>query len=184
MKEEASRSPFDAGKFVAGALCSIALIAVSFGAYLALGLMDVASDVQPPGWESATMTPSVHASVRRSARSLRNPLPDSQETLIAGGKLYMNDCIGCHGGPTEPASQFGLTFFPPAPQFWKMGTQYKDTEAFWVAKHGIRWSGMFRQAGTGGYSDADLWKVAAFISRIGSLPAPVLKAIQPTPEPK
>lgn len=177
-----SRAPFNAKAFVAGSLSAIALPLLFLAAWAGLGLMDVAADIQPAAWESATMTPAVHASVRRSAQGLRNPLPDSEETLIAGGKLYMDDCIGCHGGPGMPTSRFGLTFYPPAPQLWQNGTQYRDAEAFWIGKHGVRWTGMSPQGAE--YSDTNLWKLAAFISRTGNLPLAVEKAIQPTPATK
>jgi mono/diheme cytochrome c family protein len=152
-------------------------MAVTLFACLVLGLADVASDVEPAAWESAIMTPAVHASVRRSAQSLRSPFPDSEATLIAGGKLYMDDCVGCHGSPGKP-SRFGLTFFPPAPQLWQTSTRYSNGEAFWIAKHGIRLTGMSPQ---GGYSDPDLWRLGMFINRIGNLSPAVLKAVQPAP---
>jgi cytochrome c553 len=87
----------------------------------------------------------------------------------------MNDCIGCHGEPGQPASSFGLSFYPPAPQFAHAGTQYSEAQLFWVAKHGIRMSGMYPQSR---YSDADLWSLAAFISHLKTLPPAVVKAIQ------
>ena len=181
MRSPSTRASFDARKFLAGALCAIVLMVATLFACLALGLADVASDVAPAAWESAIMTPAIHASVRRSAASLRSPFPDSEATLIAGGKLYMNDCVGCHGSPGEP-SQFGLTFFPPAPQLWQTGTRYRDAETFWIAKHGIRLTGMSPQAGD--YSEPDLWRLGMFINRIGNLPPAVLKAIQPAPPSK
>ncbi len=179
MRNAGSRASFDVKKFLAGAFCAVVLSALVFAVWLALGFADVASDVKPAGWESATMTPAVHAAVRRSAQPLRNPLPVSEAGLIAGGKLYMNDCIGCHGEPGKP-SEFGLTFFPPAPQLWQDATRYRDTEVFWIAKHGLRWTGMDPQSP--GYSDPDLWRLGMFISRIGNLPPAILKAIQPTPK--
>lgn len=34
---------------------------------------------------------------------------------------------------------------PPAPQLPEVGTEYSEAQVFWVAKHGIRRSGMFCQ---------------------------------------
>jgi mono/diheme cytochrome c family protein len=166
---------------MAGSLCAIALLAIAAAAYLGLGLMEVAADAKPAAWEACLMTAAVHASVRRRAPAMTNPLPATDAILVAGGKLYMDDCVGCHGAPGQPPSDYGVTFFPPAPQFAHAGSQYADAEVFWVAKHGIRMSGMYPQAPH--YSDADLWHLAAFIRRIRSLPPAVAKAIQPPASP-
>ena len=89
--------------------------------------------------------------------------------MIAGGKLYLNDCVGCHGAPGKPPSDFGATFYPPAPQLARDGTTYSEPEIYWVAKHGIRRTGMSEQGST--YTDEHLWQLAAFISHITALPA-------------
>ncbi|HXO22427.1 MAG TPA: cytochrome c [Thermoanaerobaculia bacterium] len=161
--------------FLAGALCAIALVAIVLAAYLGLGFMEVAADAKPSACEAALMTPSVHAAVRRQAPAMQNPLPDADATRIAGGKLYMDDCVGCHGGPGQPPSAFGLSFYPPAPQFAHAGSQYTEAQLFWVARHGIRMSGMFPQPH---YSDSDLWSLVSFISHIRNLPPAVVKAVQ------
>jgi mono/diheme cytochrome c family protein len=107
---------------------------------------------------------------------LKSPQPISDETLIAGGKLYLNDCVGCHGAPGKPASDFGVTFYPPAPQLARDGTHYSAAEIYWVAKHGIRRTGMSAQGSS--YSDDHLWLLAGFISRITSLPPGVRDALE------
>jgi mono/diheme cytochrome c family protein len=98
--------------------------------------------------------------------------------MIAGGKLYLNDCVGCHGAPGKPPSDFGATFYPPAPQLARDGTTYSEPEIYWVAKHGIRRTGMSEQGST--YTDEHLWQLAAFISHITALPPQVRSAIEPS----
>ena len=163
-------------QLIAGSLCALALLAVTAAAYLALGLMEVAADARPAAWEAGLMTSAVHASVRRRAAAVRHPLLQADADLVAGGKLYLNDCVGCHGAPGKPPSDYGVTFFPPAPQFPHSASRYSAAELFWVAKHGIRMSGMYPQAPH--YSDADLWRLAAFIDRIRNLPPAVVRALR------
>ena len=165
---------------IAGSLCALALLAITAAAYLGLGLMEVAADAKPAAWEAGLVPAAVRASVRRRATAMQNPLPHADANLVAGGKLYMNDYVGCHGAPGH-RSDYGVTFFPPAPQFAQAGSQYSDAELFWVAKHGIRMSGMYPQSPH--YSDSDLWRLVAFIGRIGNLPPAVAKAIQPPASP-
>lgn len=162
--------------FIVGAIAAIVVIFVGTLVYLGLGLAPVGADASPPAWEAGLMDSTVHASVRRRAPKMRNPLPSSDETVIAGGKIYMNDCIGCHGAPGGPASKFGATFYPPAPQFPLIGTQYSDAEVFWVAKHGVRRTGMSGQSPY--YTDTELWSPTPFITRITNLSPNVLHGIQ------
>jgi len=161
--------------FILGALAGIVVPAFTAIAYIGLGFASINSDAKPPAWEARLMYRAIHASVRRSTPKLQSPLPATDETIIAGGKLYLNDCVGCHGAPGKPPSDFGATFYPPAPQFPAIGTQYSQAEVFWVAKHGIRLSGMFANGKWD--SDEKLWTVAAYIKRIKSLPPHVLQEL-------
>jgi mono/diheme cytochrome c family protein len=163
--------------FILGALTAIVVPAIVTFIYLGLGFASVVSDTKPPAWEARLMYNAVHASVRRSSPKLQSPLPATDETVIAGGKLYLNDCVGCHGAPGNPPSDFGATFYPPAPQFPAIGTQYSQTEVFWVAKHGIRHTGMYPQGPS--YKDEDLWRLAAFIIAANNLSPGVSQALQP-----
>src|SRR5258708_129064 len=123
------------------------------------------------------MFASVHASIRRTVPSgLKDPLPVDDDRLIAGGKLYLNDCVGCHGEPGKPPSDFGATFYPPAPQLARGGTPYSEAEIYWVAKHGIRRTGMSAQGSY--YSDEKLWLLAEFIHRITNLSPQVRASIE------
>src|SRR5258708_2365695 len=111
------------------------------------------------------MLSSVHASIRRMVPAdLKSPRPPSDENLTAGGKLYMNDCVGSHGAPGKPPSDFGATFYPPAPQLARDGTTYSEAEIYWVAKYGIRRTGMSAQGAD--YPDSHLWLLAQFIRRL------------------
>jgi mono/diheme cytochrome c family protein len=164
--------------FFAGFLAGTIVLIIGVLSYLQLGLLDVRSDVPSSDLTARFLYTSIHASVRRSASQMQNPLPHSNETLIAGGKLYLNNCVGCHGEPGQPPSEFGATFNPPAPQFPRIGTKYSEAEVFWIAKHGIRRTGMSAQGPY--YTDAKLWSLAAFITRFPNLSPQVLQGIQET----
>jgi cytochrome c553 len=163
--------------FALGFLTALALILIGACLYLEFGFADMRSDENPPSWERGLMYSAVHASVRRSAPKMQSPFPATDERLIASAKLYLNDCVGCHGAPGKSPSEFGGTFYPRAPQFPQIGTQYSEAEVFWVAKHGIRMTGMYPQGPY--YSDDQLWSLAAFITRANNLPSAVLHGIEP-----
>ena len=65
----------------------------------------------------------------------------TEDNLIAGGKIYLNECAGCHGAPGKPNEPDSLN--PAGPRLAQIGTTYSEAQIFWVAKHGIRRTGMF-----------------------------------------
>jgi mono/diheme cytochrome c family protein len=162
--------------FFTGFLAAIVVLLAGVLGYLRLGFAEVRSDIGPPAWERSLMYSAVHASVRRRAPEIPNPVQPTDENLIAGGKLYSNNCSGCHGTPAKPSQDDSDTLYPPIPQLPKAGTEYSEAQIFWIAKHGIRRTGMF--ANGKWISDKELWTVAAFIKRIKELPPSVRKALE------
>jgi len=163
--------------FLLGVLFTLLVIVLGSLAYLRLGFAEVAADIPPSRWERALMFGSVHASVRRRAPEMPNPVPPTDENLIAGGKIYLGECSGCHGTPGKPAEPESL--YPPVPQLPTAGTDYTEAQIFWVAKHGIRMSGMFINGKWD--SDQKLWTVAGYIKRIKALPPRVQEELAKPP---
>ena len=161
--------------FFLGVLSALVGVAICGAAYLLLGFAEVRGDLPPSHLETALMTAAVHASVRRTAPEIPNPVPPTDENLIAGGKSYFSNCSGCHGPAGKPENEATDTLFPPVPQFTKVGTTYTEAQIFWIAKHGIRRTGMF--ANGKWCPDKDLWAMASYIKRINSLPPGVQQAL-------
>lgn len=157
--------------FLLGVLATIAIIVVGAIAYLRLGLAEVRADLPPSKLESLLMKSAVHASVRREAPEMPNPVAPTDENLIAGGRLYIGGCAGCHGTPGKPQKEDDDGLFPPAPQLPQVGTEYSEAQIFWVVKHGIRRAGMFANGKWN--TDKEMWTMAAYIKRIQSLPSRV-----------
>ncbi len=166
--------------FLGGVLFTLFVVTLGAFAYLRLGFAEVRADIAPSQWERALMFSSVRASVRRLAPEIPNPVAPTDENLIAGGKIYLNECAGCHGAPGKPDS--GDSLYPPIPQLPVVGTDYTEAPIFWVAKHGIRLSGMFANGKWD--SDQKLWTAAAYIKRIKSLPPNVEQQLAKPEPPK
>ena len=161
--------------FLLGELAALVVVAVGTFAYLRLGLAEVRADLPGSQLESYLMSTAVHASVRRHAPEVSNPIQPTNENLIAGGKMYLGECAGCHGTPGKTENETRDSLYPPIPQFPKVGTEYTEAQVFWVAKHGIRRAGMFANGKWD--SDQKLWTIAAFIKRMNALPDPVKEAL-------
>jgi len=159
--------------FILGFLIMIAVLAIGPWGYLRLGLAEVRADVTPPAWENRLAQFALKASVRRSVAQVQNPMPPTDENLIAGGKLYFGGCVGCHGQPGK--HQDTLRAYPAPPRLAQTGTQYSEPELFWIVRHGIRNTGMSAYR----YSDEETWTLAAFVKRMNNLPPTVLAGIQP-----
>jgi hypothetical protein len=129
--------------FILGVIATLAVLVLSTAMYLMLGFAEVSADLPPPRWESHLMSAAVYASVRREATDVANPVKPTDEDLIAGGKVYLDGCAGCHGTPGKPFGNKGPVLHPPIPELPVVGTSYSEAQIFWVAKHGIRRSGMF-----------------------------------------
>lgn len=163
--------------FFLGSLVTVVVLAAGALIYMRLGFTEIHGDVPPSRLESPVMRMAVHASVRRHAPEVPNPVAPTDENLIAGGKMYLNECAGCHGTPGK-AQKWADPLNPPAPQLPVIGTEYSEAQIFWVAKHGIRRTGMFANGVWD--SDQTLWTVAAYIYRIRNLPPPVAAEIEKT----
>jgi mono/diheme cytochrome c family protein len=153
--------------FFLGVLTTLAVLVHGGFAYLMLGWAEVRGGLPPSRLETYLMTRSVHASVRRSAPELPNPVAPTEENLIAGGKIYLSECSGCTpGAPDTDGTANSL--YPPVPQLPTVGTEYSQAQIFWIAKHGVRRTGMFAN----GKWDPDqkLWTAAAYIKRISTFP--------------
>ena len=151
----------------------IGLASLPIGALLViwLGWWPTRATSSPPTWEQAFAQSALRSSVARRARGITNPIPVSDETLLAGMKTYRMNCAGCHGDFGQP-SHWGTTgFYPRVPQFAAAPSRLAPPEMFFVVKNGIRYSGM--GAWDGMLSDDEIWKVVSFLSHIQSLPEPV-----------
>ena len=160
--------------FFLGSLVTVLAVALGAIIYMRLGLAEVRGDVPASNMEASLMRMAVHASVRRHAPEVPNPVAPTVENLIAGGKMFLNECSGCHGTPGK-SRKWADPLNPPAPQLPELGTEYSEAQIFWVAKHGIRRTGMFANGVWD--SDQKLWTVAAYIYRIKNLPPRVAEEI-------
>lgn len=168
-----------------------AVIVVIGGGYYLLkqGYVDFSADHEPSHSEIHLAMAAVDASTDRNAPQTKNPLAANEETLVAGAHLYMDHCAGCHGLPSNPDSQFGRSFNPPVPQFFKEAPDMPENQNFYIIHHGIRWSGMPAWSST--LNDAQTWQLVTFLSNTEKLPSAAQKELElaasttvaPTPAP-
>ena len=123
---------------------------------------------------------ALDASAAGQAPHLSDPIAPSEENLMAGLKLFKNDCAGCHGTPnTASENETSVTLYPNAPQFALHPPRKPDYQLFWIVKGGVRYSGMFAWAGQFAdasgkdVSDEKIWSAVTFLKHVDSLPPAV-----------
>ena len=165
-------------KFALGFVTGILALPAAFLLLGRLGVLPVQANADPPGWEKAFAQMSLKAYVSRHAPHVANPVPATDENLLAGMKIFKDACAGCHGDPSA-TSDYGASFYPHVPQFAVNPPREPDWQLFWIVRNGVRYSGMSawdRQwHNDKAVSDDHIWKVVTFLSRLDSLP-PAVKA--------
>jgi mono/diheme cytochrome c family protein len=151
-----------------GALAAYVFAALVLVSFAKLGVLPVQADVTPSPLEATLLGSALHASVARHAPKGGNPMSASEDTLVAGAKLYRQMCSRCHGLSRESDNTYGRSFYPPAPHFALSRTSYTDTEMFWIIKHGIRNTAMLAWGNL--LSDEEIWQVVTLLREFNSLP--------------
>jgi thiosulfate dehydrogenase len=164
--------------FVFGVLATIVVALV--GGYFALsnGIVPANADATPTWLETWAADTSLGATLLRDAQGT-NPVPLTDEHLIAAIKLYGQHCAICHGtAKGDPsASPVAKGLYPRPPQLATDGVE-DDPEGFsyWKIKHGIRWTGMPSWKAT--LTDQQIWTLALFLGHMDKLPPAAEQAWQ------
>ncbi len=173
--------------FVLGVIVAFLALGFAFWFVLKHGYINFSADREPSVFEARMAMDAVDASTDRRAPDQKDPIQPTEDNLLAGAKLYVNHCAGCHGIPSNPESQFSQSLNPEAPGFFKDAPDMSDNQNFYIIQHGIRWSGMPAWSKT--LSDEEIWQVVTFLGNIGKLPSRVQAELgstssQPAPMPK
>ena len=148
----------------------LTLLVMGIVAFLLIkkGYVDFNADQEPSFLERKFAMEAVDSSTDRHAPDLKNPIAANDENLVAGAKLYIDHCAGCHGVPSNPDSQFGRSFYPTVPAFFKDSPDMPDNQNFYIIQHGIRWTGMPGWSKT--LNETQTWQLVTFLGNIEKLP--------------
>jgi mono/diheme cytochrome c family protein len=131
------------------------------------GLFNVAAtvaDSPPLRWMFVTVR---EGSIKYHARDIQAPPVADAAHLANGFKVYREDCVMCHTPVGRQPSPMALGFNPQAPTFEE--NDMTAAQLFWVAKNGIRFTGM--PAWGPSRSDQDLWDAVAFAMKLPNMSA-------------
>jgi mono/diheme cytochrome c family protein len=157
--------------FVLGIVVTVLVLLIGGIGLALLGFMPTRANVAPPAMESRVAMSALDNSVERHAPRVNNPVPPTDENLIEGLKIYTMNCALCHGGIDLKPSTLAKSFYPPPPDLIVHPVDDPEWRTFYVIHNGVRYTGMPAWDKT--LSDAELWKLTAFLSRIEKLPPAV-----------
>jgi mono/diheme cytochrome c family protein len=117
-----------------------------------------------------------------------SPIQPTPDNLLAGAKVYREECASCHGLSGHP-SAFGPHMYPVAPQLW---TKHRNGvvgvsddpvgETYWKVDNGIRLTGMpsYKKV----LSETEMWQVSWLLKQADQpLSSDVQQLVQtPLPE--
>ncbi len=162
---------------VVGIVIAVVATAVTGYAIIRTGLLPANADERPPHFEVWAAKTSLHATLRRSAPRVTDPLPANDRNLIAGVKLYAQNCAICHGSSAGKPTKVAKGLYQKPPQLAKDGVEDDpDGVTFWKLSHGIRWTGMPAFGKT--LSDTQIWQVTLFLKSMDHLPPAAQRAWQ------
>ena len=161
---------------ILGILLGLLLIAGTVYFYFSTGRAPVATSAPPMPMEKALARTGLHAYLDR----LPHPppqVPADEANLIAGAKVYKDECAVCHGLPGEPKSALAQGMFPVPPQLFH-GTGVTDDEpweSYWKVENGIRMSGM--PGFKGQLNETQIWQVTVLVKNADKITDPVKKEL-------
>jgi mono/diheme cytochrome c family protein len=157
--------------FTLGIVVTILVLLIASLGLALLGFLPTRANSAPPAIERHIAMSALDNSVERHAPRVNNPVPPTDENLIAGLKLYTMNCALCHGGVDRQPSTLEKSFYPPPPNLILHPPDDEEWHVFYVIRNGVRYTGMPAWDRT--MSDPDLWKLTAFLTRINKLPSAV-----------
>jgi thiosulfate dehydrogenase len=126
-----------------GIVLGFVLVAVGAYFYFASGQAPVSTNSPEMPFERKMAKLALHAYLGKVPHP-NPPVPADEANLLAGAKVYKEDCAVCHGLPGEPHNAIGNGMFPKPPLLFRgVGVTDDETwESYTKVSGGIRMTGM------------------------------------------
>ncbi|MBL0419979.1 cytochrome c [Ramlibacter sp. AW1] len=164
---ESARSKLGLGAAI-GAVGVLALLGLAGLAVVYTGAYNVAATEEHLSLTRWAFDTTMHRSVRSRADAITRAAEDATPAMLeSGASLYKSTCQHCHGGPGVEREEWAGGMRPRPPHLAEAAAEWEPNELFWIAKHGIRMTGM--PAFGPSHDDETLWKVVAFVAQLPAM---------------
>ncbi len=175
-REEEGRGNILVLKDSASRLCRTLLIALLVGVGASalvltkLAVKGLSARDEPSRLEELAARSFRRLATPNAVRTLRNPVPLSEETLAAGRGHFADHCATCHGNDGSGQTEIGRGLYPKAPDMRLTATQsLTDGELFSIIRNGIRLTGMPAWGSGTAEDDLGTWQLVHFIRHMPKL---------------
>lgn len=156
-------------KFLFGFLFCLLCVVGGALVYFGMGFAPVATSAPPMPLERSLAHMALHARIKKEMPA-QAPIPADEANLMAGARIYHEQCSMCHGLGGQPETAIAKGMFPHPPQlFVDTVTDDPPGETYWKAANGIRLTGM--PGFKGSLTDTQLWQVSLLLANADKLPA-------------
>ena len=149
--------------FIIGVVVGFLLVIGGTYYYFVSGMAPVATADPPLPYEKKIASKSKNAHMRKQTLP-SSPVAPDEPNLMAGAKVYKDDCAGCHGLPGQPAPAISEGMYPHSPLLFKGKgvTDDPPEETHWTVANGIRLTGMPSFKDT--LTDTEVWQVSQLLA--------------------
>jgi len=157
---------------ILGIVLGVLLIAAGIYFYFSSGRAPVATAAPPMPFERTLAKMGLHAYLDRLPHP-DPPVPVDEANLLAGARVYREQCAVCHGLPGGARTAIASGMFPKPPELFK-GTGVTDDdpwESYWKVENGIRMSGM--PAFKDHLTETQIWQVTVLVKNAAKIPLAV-----------
>ncbi len=167
-------------RFLAGLAVGVVLVlAIQYLVFTQGGMPVAAHGARPLPLERLLTSRALHVAMVKEA-DRPSPVPADEADLVAGARVYRENCAVCHGLPGDaPASAIAAGMFPRPPRLMPPAKGVTDDpvgETHWKVQHGIRLTCM--PGFEGALTDTELWQVSLLLHEAGNLPPAVQSALR------
>lgn len=150
-----------------GAAGFVAVLAAVGFLVVYTGSFNVAATEEHPSFIRWAFDTTFRNSVERRAAELGQPEKFTPAMIAAGGADYRAMCEHCHAGPGHKRADWASGMRPRPPHLVEAAVHWTPREVFWLAKHGVKMTGMPAFGPT--HDDRTLWNIAAFVKELPAM---------------
>lgn len=161
-------------RVLAIALLVLVALVLALAAFVWSGVYDIGADTGHARPVRAVLETLRERSIARHADDVQAPALDDPERIRRGAGNYDAMCRQCHLAPGQDETELARGLNPAPPAFARAHDR-EPAHDFWVAKHGIKASGM--PAWGLSMDDAAIWDMVAFLQRLPDLDAAAYDAL-------
>ncbi len=163
-------------KFLLGLLVGVLMLPLGAFLYIRQGYAPVATSAPMLPFERQVTSMALHARIAKEAPA-NSPMSPNEDNLVAGARIYREDCAVCHGMRGESKTVIAKGMFPsPPPLLQGKGvTNDPPGQTWWIVKNGIRLTGM--PGFVGSLTDDEIWQVTLLLANTNKLPPAAATAL-------